>query len=42
MITTAVPAKPLDSFTLELPKGNTAFPKTIVRKMGCLVFVFLS
>ena len=37
MITTAIPAKPLDSFTLELPKGDTAFLKTIARKMGWTV-----
>ena len=34
MITTAIPTKPLDTFTLELPKGDTAFLKTIARKMG--------
>ncbi|MBR1506110.1 MAG: hypothetical protein IJ614_08390, partial [Prevotella sp.] len=28
---------PLDSFTLELPKGDTAFLKTIARKMGWTV-----
>lgn len=33
MITTAIPAKPVDTFTLELPKGNTAFLRTIARKM---------
>ena len=34
MITTAIPAKALDTFTLELPKGDTAFLRTIARKMG--------
>ena len=34
MITTAIPAKSLDTFTLELPKDDTAFLKTIARKMG--------
>ena len=34
MITTAIPAKSLDTFTLELPKGDTVFLKTIARKMG--------
>ena len=34
MVSTALPAKPLDTFTLELPKGDTAFLKTIARKMG--------
>lgn len=34
MITTAIPTKPFDTLTLELPKGDTAFLKTIARKMG--------
>ena len=34
MISTALPAKSLDTFTLELPKGDTAFLKTIAQKMG--------
>lgn len=34
MITSAIPAKALDTFTLELPKGDTAFLKTLARKMG--------
>ena len=34
MIGTVTPPKPLDTFTLELPKGDTAFLKTLVRKMG--------
>ena len=34
MIGTVTPAKPLDTFTLELPKGDTAFLRTLVRKMG--------
>ena len=37
MITSAIPAKPLDTFTLELPKGDTAFLKTLARKMGWTV-----
>lgn len=37
MITTQVPTTPLDTFTLELPKGDTAFLKTIARKMGWTV-----
>lgn len=34
MIETAVPTNPLDTFTLELPKNDTAFLKAIVKKMG--------
>lgn len=37
MITAAIPAKPLDTLTLELPKGDMAFLKTIARKMGWTV-----
>ena len=37
MITSAIPTKPLDTFTLELPKGDTAFLKTLARKMGWTV-----
>ena len=37
MITSAIPAKALDTFTLELPKGDTAFLKTLARKMGWTV-----
>ena len=37
MITTAIPTKPLDPLTLELPKGDTAFLKTIAKKMGWTV-----
>jgi hypothetical protein len=31
---TVTTANPLDTFTLELPKGDTAFLKTIAKKMG--------
>lgn len=34
MISTTLPAKSVETFTLELPKGDTAFLKTIARKMG--------
>lgn len=37
MITSAIPTKSLDTFTLELPKGDTAFLKTLARKMGWTV-----
>ena len=37
MITSAIPTQPLDTFTLELPKGDTAFLKTLARKMGWTV-----
>ena len=37
MITSAIPAKALDTFTVELPKGDTAFLKTLARKMGWTV-----
>lgn len=37
MIETITPAPPLDTFTLELPKGDTAFFKTIAKKMGWTV-----
>lgn len=37
MIGTATPVMPLDSFTLELPKGDTAFLKTLAKKMGWTV-----
>ena len=37
MITTAMPASPLDTFTLELPKSDTAFLKTVAKKMGWMV-----
>ena len=37
MITAAIPAKSLDTLTLELPKGDMAFLKTIARKMGWTV-----
>ena len=37
MIGTTTPATPLDTFTLELPKGDTAFLKTIAKKMGWTV-----
>lgn len=34
MNTTATPTPPLDTFTLELPKGDTAFLKTMAKRMG--------
>lgn len=34
MISTATPNMSLESFTLELPKSDTAFLRTIVKKMG--------
>ena len=34
MITTSSPTVPLDTITLELPKGDTAFLKTLAKKMG--------
>jgi hypothetical protein len=34
MITITTPSNSVDTFTLELPKGDTAFLKTIAKKMG--------
>ena len=34
MTEAATSQMPLDTFTLELPKGDTAFLKTIAKKMG--------
>ena len=37
MITTTTPSVPFDTLTLELPKGDTTFLKTIAKKMGWTV-----
>lgn len=37
MIETSVPTIPFDTLTLELPKGDTAFLKTVAKKMGWTV-----
>ena len=37
MIESATPAMPIDTLTLELPKGDMAFLKTIAKKMGWTV-----
>lgn len=37
MIGTSTPQISLDSFTLELPKGDTAFLRALAKKMGWTV-----
>lgn len=37
MMTTNIPTPPLDTFTLELPKSDVAFLKTMAKRMGWTV-----